>query len=70
MLRFAHRNSIEISPVTESLKKKTLLEAIGLFAAKRKILLGIRINGQQTNETINPNYIIQARDEFVYIDMA
>jgi Trk K+ transport system NAD-binding subunit len=69
LLRYAHKNKIVTSPVTERYVGKSLSQIVPLMAANRKILLGIRPKKEKDEETLDPEHIASDGEEFIYIDM-
>ena len=69
LLRFAHKNRIEIAPVTERYVGKELRKVVHLMASTRKILLTVRPEGNKDRETLDPVYVLNEADQLVYIDM-
>tara|TARA_B100000925_G_scaffold281705_1_gene253750 strand:+ start:50 stop:721 length:672 start_codon:yes stop_codon:yes gene_type:complete len=69
LLRFAHKNRIILGNVNENVLNKTLSKVSTMYAKDRKIILGVRIDGNLHKETLSPKYVIQKNDVLVYIDM-
>ena len=69
LLRYAHKNKIVTSPVTDRYLGKTLSQIVPLMAANRKVLLAIRPKHGKKVETLDPEHVAAADEEFIYIDM-
>jgi len=69
LLRYAHKNEIKTGPIKERFVGKTLGQIVLLMAANRKILLGIRPKDENYRETLDPDHLVKASEEMIYIDM-
>ena len=69
LLKFAHENRVVTAPVRERLAGKSLQALVRLLSEERKVLLSVRPAGSSGRASLDPERVVAAGDELVYIDI-